>query len=54
MSSNIASNKINFTGPIRKLLIDLNGTVAQLEDDDTYTVIYKGPGNNPSGLFFDS
>jgi hypothetical protein len=53
-SLNIASNKLNFTGPIRKLLIDLNGTVGQLEDDNTYTVIYKGPGNNPNGLFFNS
>ena len=56
-SLNLAETKVRqadakFTNPIRKLLMDLNGTVAEF-DGEKYTVIFKGQGENTNGLFYE-
>ena len=57
ISLNDAEDKIkttvpSFRNPIQKLLIDVNGTVGKLNENGTWTIIYRGPGNNPNGLWF--
>ena len=42
----------SFRNPIQKLLIDVNGTVGKLDENGTWTIIYRGPGNNLNGLWF--
>lgn len=42
----------NFTNPIVKLLIDLNGTVGKLNEDGTWIIIHIEPRSNPNGLWW--
>lgn len=43
----------SFQKPIQKLLIDLNGTVAKLLDNNLWDITYIGSGTNPNGLWWE-
>lgn len=47
----IKSHNPKFTGKIKKKLIDLNGTVGELQDDGSWIVVFQGQGNVQNGLF---
>lgn len=50
--SSIRKRIPTFNNPIVRLLIDLNGSVGQLQADGSWKVIYKGTGTNPNGLWW--
>jgi len=54
ISLNDAEEKVKktFERPIQKLLIDVNGTVGKLDENDNWIIIYKGLGTNPNGLWW--